>query len=836
MSYKNNQPLQVLNKYDETTGEMVTDPTNPISDKYGDRREVREGRSLYFNETLTYLYYGAVDITSWTEFEFFVRFKMDVTFTNTSFRIVSIQHSGGDDIRLASISDLGVLSFTMDDGTAFGAQLQQDYTDGNWHYAFCSWSETTKLLRVITDLETRELNYPSNSFDFSTATGATVIANRAGGLSVDLSYKGDVESFALKNTLFTEAERTALIEGCFNNISIEIYSTLEEEVGTIVFDLTKNHNATLINASSNSYNTVNLFCSRANDYGYTLSDGSTYYYDQALTQLIPANVIIPRDESNTTKCCAYITGGVQADLQYKGENPYPAKVVQSGCFAGTGSNLIDIGLITDLFVDDFMFKFRFELKNLNDIVLQRIFRTGSYGESNGFVLRTLDSVGFQMTIGKGQVNLADPISKWKIGVQYCVEITKIGTAFNYTRKDQHGNVLYTEDKILNSASMDYLPTTSTIIYGESESILLCDFQWIELDGAGDVVETRGNWPLTNLESDGTTYYDVSGNGNHGTLINGSSANYGLQDEFHYLQDKGFNIGEQRFWYSTDFSIGVWAARFLTKTTGQPDVDGGNLAVLITNTAAADCELRQTTTVENFNVLSTVSIVVKAGTSPYVYLRGFANNYTVIFNVTDETYSITSGTVQLASIVDIGDGWKLCKVVANGIGGVNGQLYSFGVTDNMTQINSTTIGNSIYLYKPHFYETSIAPNVVPVETEGVGTEVYNRKIPAKEDKSTDVFANTIFIPQNGYRFLDSGSKLRHPKAPALIQADENNILFDISGEPIDQEFDDFTTNNLSNNQHFNDVSNTNYIEQMRYHKPDNLASQQQINTEKKLTNN
>ena len=69
-----------------------------------------------------------------------------------------------------------------------------------------------------------------------------------------------------------------------------------------------------------------------NDNGYTLSDGISFYYDIGLTQQIPQGVRIPRDESEHDKCVAYITGGVKADLQYKGECPNKAKFKQSNCF------------------------------------------------------------------------------------------------------------------------------------------------------------------------------------------------------------------------------------------------------------------------------------------------------------------------------------------------------------------------------------------------------------------------------------------------------------------------------------------------------------------------
>lgn len=48
--------------------------------------------------------------------------------------------------------------------------------------------------------------------------------------------------------------------------------------------------------------------------GFSISDGINFYKDQALTQLIPSGHYIPAHATISSKCVAYTTGGVFADL------------------------------------------------------------------------------------------------------------------------------------------------------------------------------------------------------------------------------------------------------------------------------------------------------------------------------------------------------------------------------------------------------------------------------------------------------------------------------------------------------------------------------------------
>lgn len=120
----------------------------------------------------------------------------------------------------------------------------------------------------------------------------------------------------------------------------------EEEDGNIGFDSSGNENHIVFSGITQStFHAVDksVVKSYANEVGFTLSDGSTYYENNDGTGLIPSGTIIPRDESNTSKCTAYLSNGTQADLQYSGKAPNPGLYLPS-VVTGNGTDVYaDLG-------------------------------------------------------------------------------------------------------------------------------------------------------------------------------------------------------------------------------------------------------------------------------------------------------------------------------------------------------------------------------------------------------------------------------------------------------------------------------------------------------------
>lgn len=96
------------------------------------------------------------------------------------------------------------------------------------------------------------------------------------------------------------------------------------------FDKLGNNNATLINGLSANVGEQNEYHDLQVN-GFAVSDGVSYYKDQALTELIPVTSHIPAHATIPGKCVAYTTGGVLADLTH----------VQDGeTFLNSGTDLL----------------------------------------------------------------------------------------------------------------------------------------------------------------------------------------------------------------------------------------------------------------------------------------------------------------------------------------------------------------------------------------------------------------------------------------------------------------------------------------------------------------
>ena len=136
------------------------------------------------------------------------------------------------------------------------------------------------------------------------------------------------------------------LDGKVSNINIydEDGTTLllkynqDEKSGSIAFDSSGNENhGTYINSPTHTQDSTLPAPTNQNEFGFTLSDGATYYTNNDDTGLIPVDTLIPRDESNPTKCIAYLVGGAQADLQYSGKVKMNAKLEASNCITLNGT-------------------------------------------------------------------------------------------------------------------------------------------------------------------------------------------------------------------------------------------------------------------------------------------------------------------------------------------------------------------------------------------------------------------------------------------------------------------------------------------------------------------
>jgi len=95
------------------------------------------------------------------------------------------------------------------------------------------------------------------------------------------------------------------------------------------------------------------------------------------------------------------------------------------------------------------------------------------------------------------------------------------------------------------------------------------------------------------EGAGTTAYDGSGNGNHGTISGATYVN-GVGAPVSQTAVIDWNKGTNEVLYSEDFSQSDWATSNMTKTTGQTDYLGGTNAVRVTCSSGVNAWFSQPT--------------------------------------------------------------------------------------------------------------------------------------------------------------------------------------------------------------------------------------------------
>jgi hypothetical protein len=220
--------------------------------------------------------------------------------------------------------------------------------------------------------------------------------------------------------------------------------------------------------------------------------------------------------------------------------------------------------------------------------------------------------------------------------------------------------------------------------------------------------------LPMMESAGTTAYDGSGNGNHGTIngatyVNGIGASVAQTSVIDW--NKGVNILQQ----SNAFNTSPFLS-FLTLTSGQAGHDGTNNAWKIEKDSASEY-LYQNTSIAAAGVFS---IYAKAGTLNWVRLlvNGSSNGF-YYFDL--ENGVVGSGSAALAAFIeDVGNGWYRCSFsfnlpivtrvrvypadADNDVSGTSGNIY----IQDAQAINGSSVGP----YVPTFATAQTTPVLLP----------------------------------------------------------------------------------------------------------------------------
>jgi hypothetical protein len=215
------------------------------------------------------------------------------------------------------------------------------------------------------------------------------------------------------------------------------------------------------------------------------------------------------------------------------------------------------------------------------------------------------------------------------------------------------------------------------------------------------------------EGAGTTAYDGSGNGNHGT-ISGATWTHGIGAPVSQTAVIDWNKGTNYVDYSNDFTQSSWTTARATLTSGQSGVLGSSDAWKIESNATGFTGGYDNTT--SLNAVNCSSIYAKAGNIDYLFIastQGSTNN-AQYFNLTTGTLgSLVGSGITSADIEDVGDGWYRCSVVMSANASFGYMLFGLANTDGN---NGSVSGEYIYVQNAQLNEGSS----VGVYTTTIGT--------------------------------------------------------------------------------------------------------------------
>ena len=202
--------------------------------------------------------------------------------------------------------------------------------------------------------------------------------------------------------------------------------------------------------------------------------------------------------------------------------------------------------------------------------------------------------------------------------------------------------------------------------------------------------------LPMMEGAGTTAYDGSGNGNHGT-INGATWVSGIGAPVAQTALVSWNKATNLLLQSNTFDT-TWGAVRSSVTSGHAGYDGTNDAWLFESTTTANsASITQTNTtsgVQNF------SVYAKAGTSDWIRLFGSGSpTYQVYFDLSTGAVGYSANIIA-ASITPVVGGWYRCSVSANAT--LSNAVLSIANGDNDPITNS---GDNIYIQDAQLESTS-----------------------------------------------------------------------------------------------------------------------------------
>ena len=539
----------------------------------------------------------------------------------------------------------------------FSGATTNIYVDGS---AGSTIANTTDFHNVII---TSDLGFTASDLDIGRLEGTGFFD---GGLY-------DVRLFTVE---LSSGERGSIDNFASVTTGLSCWFKMDEQNGTVMYDSNGGTNdGTLTNITVGTFHATSykVGFSWQNRYGYTLS-GSTF---------------IPRDEITTNND---VTGSLLGET---GQVQYNANLI--------GSNSADFDG-TDDYAD---------IGNVGDSIRSICFRI-KCDDITSHTDYVIDLNGTDyITIVNGTVTV-NGFSGATTNIY--VDGSAGSTIANTT--DFH-NVIITSDLGFTASDLDIGRLEGTGFFDGG----LCDVRLFTVELSSEERESIDNKSnVTNglschfpfAEGNGSINFDVSGNGNHGTLTNISESTFWgtPQNIYHYNLLNGFFKGKNAFTKSQEIDHSDWtksACTITADTVTAPD-----------STTTADKIVEDTTT--NFHGvyqakavsgLVTWSCYVKAaGRTKCGFLTnndGLSDRYAYFDLAALTTHNVNAGFT--ANIEDVGDGWRRISVTSTA--SESSAYYWLNATDSISVMSHTGDGTSgIYVWGAQLEDaTSITTDVI-----------------------------------------------------------------------------------------------------------------------------
>ena len=355
---------------------------------------------------------------------------------------------------------------------------------------------------------------------------------------IEQSWNGNNDDFDLAGKTFQSFSSTTNdFAGQLAELKIEdadgVFFSYDGEgrLGSTVID--KSGNGRHMTTSVVTHTDVNepLLKNYTNEEGYTLSDGSTYYLNNDGTGLIASGVIIPKLDSDITKCTAFLVGGSQADLQFVGKVRPDMKKEGSSCIQLDGSNGAGtLGTAVTL-TGDFTASFYFNASVFPYFILGEDDNTSAFEVKSGGIPR----------IRIGSTNY-DGSAVLLTDTEYKITFSRVGS-----------NVLvYANDILLETISAATGDMTFDKI-GNNAASLYSTGKIFGIEFGGK------EYPISEVV--GTTSY--ARNDRTKQIAWTGGATRGLQNSYHSSVNDGFTKGVNELAYSEDFTNAYWTKQNVT---------------------------------------------------------------------------------------------------------------------------------------------------------------------------------------------------------------------------------------------------------------------------------